>query len=115
MPIYEFWCSSCQQKIDIYQQGFSNIPHSCPNCGNNKLERIFSPFSIRKTNRQVYEEIRDDKQFERAVKGNDPKAIAEFVERTGGGSEIPDECKETIGKLAKGEWPMKGNKPSESE
>jgi len=116
MPIYEFWCSKCQQKVDIYQQGFSNISHSCPNCGNNKLERILSPFSIgSKTDRQVYEEIRDDKQFERAVKGNDPKAIAEFVERTGRGSEVPDECKETVGRLAKGEWPVKDSKPSESE
>ncbi len=115
MPIYEFRCSSCGKNFDIYQQGFSNISHSCPNCGNKSLERVFSPFSIRKTDRQVYEEIRDDKQFERAVKSNDPKALAEFVERTSRGDDIPEECKETVGKLAKGEWPMKDSKPSGSE
>ena len=115
MPIYEFWCSSCEQKIDIYQKGFSKTSHSCPNCGNKKLERIFSPFSIRKTDRQVYEEIRDDHQLERAVKRNDPTAIAEFVRRTSRGDKAPEECRETIGKLAKGEWPMKDSMPSGSE
>lgn len=112
MPIYEFWCSSCEDKISIYQQGFASISHSCPNCGNKKLERIFSPVSIRKTDKQVYEEIRSDSQFERALKKNDPKAIAQWVERTSRGGEIPEECKETVGRLAKGEWPTKGNKPS---
>lgn len=115
MPIYEFWCSSCEQKFDIYQKGFSKISHSCPNCGNKKLERIISTVYIRKSDRQVYEEIRDDYQLERAVKRNDPKAIAELVERTGRGDKIPEECRETVERLAKGEWPVKDSKPSESK
>ena len=115
MPIYEFWCSYCEQKISIYQEGFAPISHSCPNCGNNKLERIFSPFSIHKTDKKVYEEIRSDYHFERALKRNDPRAMAEWVKRTSRGDKIPDECEETIGRLAKGERPMKGSKPSGSE
>lgn len=113
MPIYEFSCSSCGKKISIYQPGFTAISHSCPHCGNNKLERIFSPFAIGgKTDKQVYEEIRSDRQFERALKRNDPKAIAEWVKRTGRGDKVPDECAETVGRLAKGEWPKKDSKPS---
>lgn len=115
MPIYEFWCGSCEGKISIYQQGFSPVSHSCPNCGNDKLERIFSPFSIRKTNKQIYEEIRSDYQFERALKQNDPKAIAQWVERTSRGDKIPEECEETVGRLAKGEWPVKGDKLSDGK
>ncbi len=116
MPIYEFWCGSCEEKISIYQQGFSPVSHSCPNCGNDKLERIFSPFAIGgKTDKQVYEEIRSDHQFERALKRNDPKAIAQWVERTSRGDKVPEECEETVGRLAKGEWPVKRSKPSENE
>jgi len=115
MPIYEFRCSSCGQINSIYQQGFAAIAHSCPDCGNNKLERIFSPFSMRKTDKQVYEEIRSDRQFEKALKRNDPKAIAEWVTRTSRGGKVPEECQETVGRLAKGEWPVKGSKPSEGE
>lgn len=115
MPIYEFWCGSCEEKISIIQQGVSPVSHSCPNCGNDKLERIFSPFFVRKTDKQVYEEIRSDHQFERALKRNDPQAIAEWVRRTSRGDKVPDECEETVGRLAKGEWPMKGGKPSEGE
>jgi putative FmdB family regulatory protein len=115
MPIYEFWCSSCEQKVSIYQQSFATISHSCPNCGNTKLERIFSPFSIRKTDKKVYEEIRSDYQFERALKRNDPRALAEWVTRTSRGDKVPAECEETIGKLAKGEWPTKNSKPSDDE
>jgi putative FmdB family regulatory protein len=115
MPIYEFWCSSCEQTVSIYQQGFAAVPHSCPNCGNTKLERVFSPFALRKTDKQVYEEIRSDHQFERALKRNDPRALADWVTRTSRGDKIPPECEETIGKLAKGELPTKGNKPSGAE
>jgi len=115
MPIYEFWCGSCERKITIIQHKISPASHSCPNCGNDRIERIYSPFAIRKTDKQVYQEIRSDYQFERALKRNDPKAIAQWVERTSRGGEIPEECRETVGKLAKGEWPMKEGKPSESE
>jgi len=114
MPIYEFLCNSCGEKSSIYQQGYNAISHSCPLCGSNKLERIFSPVALRKTDKQVYEEIRSDRQFERALKRNDPKAIAEWVKRTSRGDKVPDECAETVGKLAKGEWPKKGNKPPEN-
>ena len=115
MPIYEFQCSSCGQINSIYQQGIAAISHSCPNCGNDKLKRIFSPFAIHKTDKKVYEEIRSDSQFERALKQNDPKAISEWVKRTGRGDKVPDECEETIGRLAKGEWPKKDSQPSGSE
>lgn len=110
MPIYEFWCSTCEEKVSIYQSRLTPLSHSCPNCGNEKLQRIYSPFAIHKTDRQVYEEIRSDYQFERALKRNDPKAIAQWVERTSRGAPIPEECEETVGRLAKGEWPMKDNR-----
>jgi hypothetical protein len=41
--------------------------------------------------------------------------MAEWVTRTSRGDKIPQECEETIGKLAKGELPTKGNKPSGAE
>jgi putative FmdB family regulatory protein len=114
MPIYEFLCKSCDEKVSIYQHGFAAVSHSCPLCGSEKLERIFSPVAIRKTDKQVYEEIRSDRQFERALKSNDPKAIAEWVKRTSRGDKVPEECADTIGKLAKGEWPTKDGKPPEN-
>jgi len=115
MPIYEFQCRSCGQISSIYQHGFAAISHPCPNCGDDKLDRIFSSFAIHKTDKKVYEEIRSDSQFERALKKNDPKAIAQWVERTGRGDKVPDECEETIGRLAKGEWPKKSSQTSGSE
>jgi len=115
MPIYEFRCGSCGQINSIYQQGYSPIAHSCPDCGNNNLERIFSPFSMRKTDKQVCEEIRSDRKFEKALKRNDPKAIAEWVTRTSRGGNVPEECKETVGRLAKGEWPVKDGKLSDGK
>jgi hypothetical protein len=71
MPIYEFWCSSCEQKVSIYQQSFATISH--------------------------------------------PRALAEWVTRTSRGDKVPAECEETIGKLAKGEWPTKNSEPSDDE
>ena len=46
MPIYEYRCKKCGEKFELYLGIFHNRKSlKCPKCGENDLERVFSPFS----------------------------------------------------------------------
>ncbi len=43
MPLYEYECSQCKERIEIIQK-FSDAPHShCPKCGGEMRKLISSP------------------------------------------------------------------------
>ena len=46
MPLYEYRCSSCQSRFEVLRrmgQGSEGI--SCPQCGQEKVEKEFSTFA----------------------------------------------------------------------
>jgi len=106
MPIYEYWCRSCQRKISVYKQDFSS-PAGCPYCGNSELERLFSTFAMHKTYRDVYEDILSDRELTQGMMKNDPRAMAEWNKRMTGGEKSPPEYEEITDRMEKGEWPLK--------
>ena len=104
MPIYEYWCSSCRRKVSLYQRESSSLP-SCPYCGNSKLKRIFSTFSMHKTYKDVYEDILSDRELTRGMMCNEPRALAEWNRRMGGGEKVGPEYEEITERMDRGEWP----------
>jgi putative FmdB family regulatory protein len=106
MPIYEYWCSSCQRKISVYQQDFSSSVR-CPRCGNSELKRVFSTFAMRKTSKDVYEDILSDRELTHGMLRNDPRAMAEWNKRMTGGEKAPPEYEEMTDRMERGEWPVK--------
>ena len=106
MPIYEYWCNSCQRKISLYQQNLSS-PSSCPNCGNSDLKRIFSTFAMHKTYHDVYEDILSDRELTQGMMRNDPRAMADWNKRMSGGEKVGPEYEEITEKMERGEWPVK--------
>jgi len=55
MPLYEFWCSKCQQTFEVVQsleQHSKQIPQ-CPKCNSNEHVKrgvsIFTPITSSKT------------------------------------------------------------------
>ncbi len=107
MPIYEYWCSFCRKKGSLYQQGFSSSPPSCPYCGSSKLERIFSTFSLHKTYKDIYEGILSDRELTQGMMHNEPRALAEWNKRMGGGEKAAPEYEEITQRMERGEWPAK--------
>jgi len=106
MPIYEYWCGSCQRKISLYQQDFSSSVR-CPRCGNSELKRVFSTFAMHKTSKDVYEDILSDRELTHGMLRNDPRAMAEWNRRMTGGEKSPPEYEEITERMDKGEWPVK--------
>jgi len=106
MPLYEYWCQHCQRKLMLYFPTFSDAVPSCPQCGNNTLQRLLSTFSVRsKTYKDVYEDILSGSQLTRGMMADDPKALAEWNRRMSQDEEIAPEYQEMIGRMEKGETP----------
>ena len=106
MPIYEYWCGSCQRKISVYKQDFSSTA-SCPRCGNNNLKRVFSTFAMHKTTKDVYEDILSDRELTQGMLRNEPRAMAEWNKRMTGGEKSHPEYEEITDRMERGEWPLK--------
>jgi len=47
MPIYEYQCKGCGKVIEVLEKSGSG-EHVCPDCGREKMERIFSAFGVEK-------------------------------------------------------------------
>ena len=107
MPIYEYWCSSCQRKVSLYQREFSPASPTCPYCGNSKLKRIFSTFSMHKTYKDVYDNILSDRELTQGMMSGNPRALAEWNRRMSGGEKPPPEYEELTQRMEEGEWPAK--------
>jgi len=46
MPLYEYTCSSCQNKFEILARSFSDAAPPCPKCGAHGTERRMSAFAV---------------------------------------------------------------------
>jgi putative FmdB family regulatory protein len=108
MPLYEYWCRHCQGKVTLYVRGFSSTASAlCPNCGGSNMRRLFSTFSVRKTDKDVYEDILTDSQLVKGMMQNDPRALVEWNKRMSRGmdEEIAPEYEEMMDRMEAGEWP----------
>ena len=108
MPLYEYWCHDCRKRITLYVRGYSSasIP-VCPQCSNNNIRRLFSTFSVRKTDKDIYEDILTDSQLVDGMMRNDPRAMADWNNRMSRGidQEATPEYDEMLHRMESGEWP----------
>ncbi len=109
MPIYEYRCSNCKRRVNIFFRSISaaekDTPH-CPNCDSTNLLRLVSRFATVKS-----EEARLDALADPSAMGdideNDPKSLARFMKRMSGemGEDMGPEFDEMVGRLEAGESP----------
>jgi hypothetical protein len=78
----------------------------CPCCGNSQLKRIFSTFSVQKTQSDVYEDILSDRELTQGMMRDDPRAIAEWNRRMNSGEKSSPEYEEITERMDRGEWPV---------
>ena len=105
MPLYEYWCRHCQRKVTLYLPTFSQSSPPCPRCSNDTLQRLFSTFSVRKADKDIYDDILSDSQLTKGMLNNDPKALAEWNKRMSRGEEVAPEYEELIDRMEDGEMP----------
>ena len=108
MPIYEYRCAKCRQRVDIFVQGFSPPTNpSCTKCGSKELSRIYSSFTVRrsKNDRGVYDEILSDSRLTQGLMRNDPRALAEWSRKMARatGEDVTPETEDLMSRLDAGE------------
>ena len=45
MPLFEYKCKKCGQKVEFLDRGSDTGRHVCPRCGSMNLQKLFSTFS----------------------------------------------------------------------
>lgn len=115
MPLYEYWCHNCRRKVILYLPVSSQATPACPECQGETLQRLFSTFAMRKTDKDIYEDILGDSQLTKAMLRNDPKALAEWNRRMSRGEKVAPEYEDMVERMKRGEMPaetMGKNKPA---
>lgn len=105
MPIYEYRCNDCRQKISLLVRGFSDKSEPvCTSCGSRNLTRLFSTFATIKTDKDVYEDILNDNQLVERMMANDPSAMLEWSRKMEGTeAEKNPEYAEVIERMERGD------------
>src|SRR4030042_3612923 len=82
MPIYEFFCPTCRQKISLLSRSVSEVLEpKCSTCGNTNLPRLVSSFSYHKSIQTIHEESGEPTMSPNPEYYNDPRNIGRWTEK----------------------------------
>lgn len=105
MPIYEYWCYDCQKKVSLLRAISCVVTPSCPQCGSHSLHRLFSTFAVRRTYKDMYDDILSDTRLVKGMLANDPRALAEWNRRMSQDEPVAPEYQEMLERMERGEMP----------
>jgi putative FmdB family regulatory protein len=108
MPVYEYRCGDCQQRVGIFQTyaEYGKKKVTCPNCGSKKLTRLISRVRVAKSEDARLDAMSDPSNFG-DLDENDPKSMAKFMKKMGSemGEDLGPEFGEVVDRLEAGESP----------
>ncbi len=107
MPIYEFRCTNCNHKFEIfltYQEYGINIVN-CPSCGQSDTERIIKPIRVARSDENRFDELADPEKL--AALDDDPQTLGKVMRQMSQelGEEMGPEFDEVVDRLEKGQSP----------
>ena len=108
MPIYEYTCNNCNQKVSLFMRLTAINPNpSCPMCGSYELTRVFSGFTIHKSIGSLHAESGEPRSHVSPDYYKDPRNIGRNIERKfkDMNMEIPSELKKSIEAARGGDLP----------
>jgi putative FmdB family regulatory protein len=115
MPVYEYNCQGCKRKVSVYFKRYDDAASAtCPNCGSKDMKKIFSTFKVKKTYMDIYEDILSDRQLEKGLLSNNPKAMSDWNRRMSMGMEdnyVAPEYEEMVERMDRGEFPTPPKQP----
>jgi len=82
MPIYEYRCEGCGRKVSLLLKRMGEEADRCPRCGSPHLVRLYSRFSLARSDGDRLDRLADDAAFA-GVDESDPRSVARFMRRMG--------------------------------
>jgi len=116
MPVYEYRCQNCQQKVGVRLSfaEYGKVTPKCPLCGSAQLKRAISRVRIAKSEDARLEAMSDPSSFG-DLDENDPQSVARFMRKMGSemGEDLGPEFGEVVDRLESGESPesIEGSMP----
>ena len=108
MPLYDYHCQNCQQKVTIHLSyaEYDTAKPKCPLCGSGKLKRAIGRVRVAKSEEARMESLADPSSFG-DVDENEPKSVAKFMRKMGSevGEDLGPEFGEVVDRLESGESP----------
>ena len=85
MPIYQYDCGKCEQRVEIFHRPTSRPTSSkpkCPECGSTRLTRVMSLFARAKSESDRLGDV-DFEAHESALEAGDERSFAQWARRAG--------------------------------
>jgi putative FmdB family regulatory protein len=104
MPIYEFACNACSNRVSIFVRSMSSpVSGKCERCGSDDLRRLISKVAVIRSAGDF--DSLDDDRLMSGFDENDPKAMAAWARKMQRemGEDAGPEFDEMIEKMERGE------------
>jgi putative FmdB family regulatory protein len=104
MPIYEFSCNGCNNRVSVFVRSMSSeVSGKCDRCGSQDLRRLISRVAFIKSGGD-FDSLDDDKLMS-GFDESDPRAMAAWARKMQRetGEEMGPEFEEMVEKLERGE------------
>lgn len=105
MPIYEYRCSDCGRRVQLFFRSFSAVSEAaCPHCGSSNLGRLPSRVARVRSESDSLDFFSDPTNLDR-VDYNDPRSVAQWARQMGEatGADLGPDYDEIIAELEHGE------------
>lgn len=108
MPIYEFRCQRCRQRVEVFQRSISAaVEATCPHCGSGDLHRLVSRFAVVRSLDDLFDEPFDDAMLDEMadLSEADPAQVAAWARKMKDrlGEDLGPEFDEMVARLEAGE------------
>ena len=110
MPIYEYYCMDCRQRVNLFFRTITAATEaepSCPQCSGQRLHRLVSRVAVLRSEESRLEALADPAMFS-ALDEEDPKALGRMMRQLSNemGEDMDDpEFHEVIDRLESGQPP----------
>lgn len=109
MPIYEYFCLDCRQRVSVFfrsMRATETETARCPTCESERLHRLVSRVRVLKSEESRLEDLADSALMA-GLEQEDPQALASFMRRMSDetGEPMDAEMSEMVDRLAAGESP----------
>jgi putative FmdB family regulatory protein len=108
MPVYDFRCTECNHRFDLFMSYADYDKHEtvCPSCGSSQIQRVIRKVRVSRGDDGRLASLADDANLDAIDR--DPRALGRMMREMKnevGAEDLPSEFDEVVNRLEKGQSP----------